>query len=187
VKSQKDHPVRGVALFEVMVALALLTGAIVALAALFSTAARTNRLARVGSLTAILASQKMEQLRGLAWGYGLAGEEYTDLDTDISVWPEASGGSGLAESPGGTLSGNVAGFVDYLDQHGAWLGAGASPPSGAVYVRRWSVRTLPDSAHDTLILRVVVVLRGSEGRLTASSVLPLEAAQLTSLRSRRGP
>lgn len=176
----------GFALFEVMVALALLTGAVVALAGLFNVSARANRTSRASSLAVILALQKMEQLRGLAWGYGPAGEEWVDLDADISVWPESSGGSGLAASPAGSLLANLPGFADYLDGSGNWVGTGSSPPAGTVYVRRWSIEPLADSPLDTLVLRVVVFLRGTEEGIRSPGVLPRAAAQVTSVRTRRG-
>lgn len=177
----------GFALLEVMVALALLAGAVVALAGLTVIAARANRLSRVGTLGGTLASQKMEQLLGLAWGYGPAGEDHVDVSTNASVWPEAAGGGGLAESPEGTLTSNTDGYVDYLDEHGRWLGTGTLPPAAAVYARRWSIRPLSDSPLDTLLIRVVVLMRGPAADLGTSLLLPADAVQLTCARFRRGP
>lgn len=176
----------GQGLAEVVVALGLLAGAVVGLAALFGLASSANRTSRAAGMAAILAAQKVEQVRGLAWGYGVEGHERTDLETDLTAAVEGPGGAGLATSPDGTLSANVVGFVDYLDENGRWLGNGASPPAGCAYVRRWSIRALPESPLDTLVIRVLVVRRGTEGRVVERGRLPLDAVQLTCLKARRG-
>lgn len=176
---------RGFALFEVMVALALLAGAAVALAGLFGIAGAANRRSRERSLGVLLASQKMEQILGLAWCYGPDGDERADLVTDLSVYPETGGGSGLSEGALTSLVSNTSGFVDYLDADGAWIGTGASPPAGTAFVRRWSIRVSPDHPADTLIVRVVVVRLG-----IGSSAVPAPdtpgVVELTCARSRRG-
>jgi hypothetical protein len=175
----------GVALLEVMVALALLTGAVVALAGLFSVAARSNGEARRATLMTIAAGQKMEQLRGLSWAVAEDGSDLADVSTDVSVWPETGGGTGLRPSPPDTLTTNTAGFVDYLDEHGSWVGTGPAPGPSAAYIRRWSIEPLADSPLDTLVLRVVVVPRSA-----ASAAVPREARfdaiPLSSVRARRG-
>lgn len=174
----------GAALFEVMVALSLLAGALVAIAALFGMATRSNRAARDSSMGTILAAQKMEQLRSLAWAYGENGSDETDVETDLSVAPEGPGGSGLSPSPAASLLSNTMGFVDYLDDDGKWVGTGVAAPMGAVYVRRWSIEALVDSPLDTLVVRVLVVPL-SAARSAPPGGVPTEAVCLTSVRSRR--
>jgi hypothetical protein len=174
----------GVALFEVMVALSLLAGAIVSLAGLFGLAARSNREARSAARMSIAAAQKMEQLRSLSWASGEDGEDETDVSTDISVSPEGGGGPGLRPSPAGTLVSDVTGYVDYLDDHGLWVGAGTDPPVDAVFTRRWSIELLPDSPLDTLVLRVLVV-RTSSARSAPPAEGRDQAISLTTVRSRR--
>lgn len=173
------------ALAEVMVALAILMGAIVTLAGLVAIATDGNRTSRSGSLATVLAAQKMEQLLGLAWGYGEEGRARTDIATDHSRWPEAEGGLGLSPSPGGTLTASVAGFADYLDEDGGWVGGGAAPPPRTAFVRRWSILPLADSPEETLVLRVVVI-PWPRAR-AAPEQLPRDAVVLTRARSRRGP
>ncbi len=173
------------ALVEVMVALALLLGGVMTLAGLASVATDSNRVSRTDSVSMILAAQKMEQLLGLAWGYDTSGAERIDLQTDVSRWPEADGGTGLAASPDGTLAADVNGFADYLDENGRWLAAGGSPPPGAAFVRRWSIQPVADSPADALVFRVVVVPRPS-GPADACR-LRTDGAILTRVRSRRGP
>ena len=174
----------GVALLEVLVALALLTGVIVSLAGLFGIAARSNREARCATRMSIAAAQKMEQLRGLSWAFGEGGEDEADLSTDLSTWPESAGGNGLRPSPGGTLTSDVSGYADYLDDQGNWVGNGAAPPGAAVYTRRWSIEPLADSPLDTLVLRVVVVLTAA-ARSRPPGAGRDAAVVLTTVRSRR--
>ena len=109
----------GFTLLEVMVALALLTGALLAVAQLLVVAARAAVLSRDVTTATCLAGQKMEQLRGLAWGFDIDGGTSDDADSDVAGWPDAvTGGTGLSRSPPGSLGSNVAGFVDYLDEAG---------------------------------------------------------------------
>jgi len=174
----------GVALLEVMVALGLLAGAIVSLAGLYVVAARSNHEARSATRMSIAAAQKMEQLRALSWAVAEDGEDAADLSTDLSTSPESAGGPGLRPSPAGTLASDVAGYVDYLDDHGLWVGSGAAPPPDSVFTRRWSVEPLAENPLDTLVLRVVVVRTAA-----ARSGPPVEAhagaVELTTVRSRR--
>jgi hypothetical protein len=174
----------GAALLEAMVALGLLAGAIASLAGLYGVAARSNSEARRATRMSIAAAQKMEQLRGLSWAVAEDNEDATDLSTDLSTLQESAGGPGLRPSPPGTLTSDVAGYVDYLDEHGLWVGAGSGPPAGAVFTRRWSVDPLAESPLDTLVFRVVVVRTAA-----ARSGPPAEgrdgAIALTTVRSRR--
>lgn len=165
----------GMVLSELVVALALLAGGLVTLAGLFGVASRSARAGRASTHCAILAVQKVEQLRALAWGVTDGGDAAVDSTTDVSTVPETSGGTGLSASPAGTLSANVPGFVDFLDAGGAWVGSGASVPQDAAYIRRWSIAPLADSPLDTVVIRVVVM-----------AVVPPGAASLSTVRSRRG-
>lgn len=114
-----------------MVATAILATAIVSLGQLFAIAVVSNRGARATTYATLLASQKMEQLRGAV---------YADL----------------TPSPGGALGRNTSGYVEYLDAYGRSLGGGESPPAGTVYVRRWSIEPLPANPDNTLVLQVFV-------------------------------
>jgi hypothetical protein len=97
----------------------------------------------------------MEQLRALQFAFDPTGLRLTDLTTDLASDPPAPGGPGLTPSGAGSLDANVPGYVDFLDVHGRPLGGGTSPPSGAVYVRRWSVEPVGASS-DLLLLQVLV-------------------------------
>jgi prepilin-type N-terminal cleavage/methylation domain-containing protein len=153
-----SRPEAGFTLIEVMIALLVLAIMALGVAQMFGVAIQASSGARHQTSTSILASQKMEQLRALTWGYddtGL-GLPVTDTSTDLTTEPPGDGGGGLNPSPGNTLRTNTAGYVDYLDQRGQWVGNGATPPPAAVYIRRWSIEPLPTNPNNTLILQVLV-------------------------------
>jgi hypothetical protein len=144
----------------VLVAMLLLVAIAVGVAQLIGIAARAGRAAREQTSATILAAAKIEQLRSLAWAYdpgpGAPPMPRTDLSANLSVDPPGDGGPGLAASPPGTLSHSVPPYVDYLDDQGAWVGNGSTPPTGAVFIRRWAVRSLPADPSRTLVLSALV-------------------------------
>jgi type II secretory pathway pseudopilin PulG len=149
---------RGCSLIETLISAALLAVLSAGVAPLVAIAVQANRDARGQTSASLLAVQKMEQLRSLTWRIDAAtGLTITDLTTDISVDPPTQGGPGLSASPPQALAENVPGYCDFVDQHGAWVGNGALPPAGAVYVRRWSISPLPSEPDRTLVVQVVVV------------------------------
>ncbi len=167
-------------------ALAIFLTGTVALAVLFTASTAANRSARGTTYASVLAEQKMEQLRSLAWGFDLLGLPLSDTTTDISVMPPTTSGSGLSPSPAGSLTTNMAGFVDYLDQNGKWVGTGITAPAGTVYIRRWSIEPLPTNPNNTLILQVFVTRRTSRGTADQGSVARLpEEARLVSVKTRK--
>ena len=149
---------RGFSLIEVLFAVGLLAVLSIGIAQLFGMATKANFAAKGQTSTALLAVEKMEQLRGLTWGFDVGpnalGLPTSDLVSNISVDPSTAGGLGLNPSPAGTLDNNIAGYVDYLDRNGQWIGNGLTPPVNAVYVRRWAVDPLPNNPNNTLVLRV---------------------------------
>lgn len=178
---------------EVVVATAIAVVAILGLAPLAVIGTRAVLAARHQTSTTLLAIQKMEQLRSLAWGFtevagGLPGAAVADLTTDLSVDPPGQGGTGLSPSPAHALALNTPGYVDYVDEAGAWIGTGASPPPGTVYIRRWSIVPLPADPADTLVLQVRVLALSREARRHAgSSDARLEdETRLVSVRTRKG-
>jgi hypothetical protein len=181
----------GFSLIEASVALALLAGALVALADLLAVGTRLNSLARVTTMTALLAEQKMEQLRSLTWGFDPLGLPASDLTTDVALLgasatvcgPARSGvGLGLTPSADDTLAANVDGYVDFVDARGCSLGGGAAAPAGAAFVRRWAIALLEGSAEATLVL-TVRVLRWPAAASAAGRV-PGEA-RLVTLKTRK--
>lgn len=160
-RSRTQHPLvaSGFTLVEVLVAAMLLIVAAAGVAQLLALGLRATQSGRETTSTGTLASQKIEQLRSLTWTYDAAGAPHSDTYTDLSRDPPAPGGRGLDLSPSGTLDRDVAGYVDYLDARGRWIGAGPDPPPGAIFVRRWAIQTLDDDPQDSrvLIVRAAVV------------------------------
>jgi prepilin-type N-terminal cleavage/methylation domain-containing protein len=178
----------GFTLLEVLMALALLTGVLLVVAHLLVVAARAADSSRDATVATVLAVQKVEQLRALARGVAPDGTDVDDLQSDVAAWPaQPTGGTGLAPSPPGTLLVDTAGFVDYLDGTGQWVGSGASPPAGAAFARRWSIDPAGPAAPTSLVLRVGVWRRPRAWSL----VLPVSSSwrpliQLETVKARRG-
>jgi prepilin-type N-terminal cleavage/methylation domain-containing protein len=118
---------RGFTLVEAVTAISIIAVALTALAQLFVIASHANADARRSSFASILATQKIEELRSLG--------------ADLSQEGEAS------------LSSDISGACDFLDEYGRSLGTGTSPIPGTVYIRRWSVEPIP-SDPDTFVLQV---------------------------------
>jgi type II secretory pathway pseudopilin PulG len=170
---------RGFSLVEVLAAAVILMTGLIAVAQMFVVSTNTNMAARRVTTTAVLAQQKIEQLRALTWGFDDFGLPISDFTSDIAVSPPTpAGGVGLQASPGDTLNASTPGFVDYLDAYGAWVGTGAAPPVGAVYVRRWSVEPLPTNPNNTLVFQVLV------GRISPAGP-PSDLARQVSLKTRK--
>ena len=122
---------RGFSLIEVIVSVGLLAVVSLSVAQLFAAATEATLSAREQTTTAILASQKMEQLRGLTWGFEPESRlPVSDTTTDLTVDPPSPGGRGLSPSPAGVLTTSLPGYVDYLDAQGGWIGRGVDPPGG---------------------------------------------------------
>ncbi|MGH9348154.1 MAG: type IV pilus modification PilV family protein [Vicinamibacterales bacterium] len=148
---------RGFSLAEVVVAIGITTSALLALAQLFAMAISANTAAKNTTFATVLAEQKLEQLRALAWGFDPLGLPLTDTTTNTAVDPEAPvGGTGLTPSPGTALQQNTPGWVDYIDRNGRIVGSDAIPPASALYFRRWSVEPLPTNPNNTIIIQVLV-------------------------------
>jgi prepilin-type N-terminal cleavage/methylation domain-containing protein len=155
---------RGFSLIEVMVASAILACAVLSVAQVMAVATSSTADARgVGEAT-LLAWQKVDELRGLAFTFDDAGGPVTD--------------DALAPSPGGTLSRDTSGYVEYLDTLGQRLDDGglAGRPRGARYRRRWAI-ALSTGSPDAVIVRVRVLDVAREGEL----------ASVATIRARRRP
>jgi prepilin-type N-terminal cleavage/methylation domain-containing protein len=184
----------GFSLIEVLVATMIMAVALVTLAQLFAISTRTNHGARSSTYAAILAEQKMEQLRALTWGYDLLNLPLTDMSTNAAAF-EATGACaavtagaavGLTPSPGNTLAANTDGYVDYVDADGCGLGGGDTPPAGTAYIRRWSIEPLPTNPNNTVVLQVLVTRRFDRGSADNGNVQRLpEEARLISVKTRK--
>jgi type II secretory pathway pseudopilin PulG len=148
----------GFSLMEVVVAIGLLSAVSLGVAQLFAVSTRANLTARGSTSTTALAEQKMEQLRSMTWGFDDSGQglPVSDTSSNFAVNPPAQNGGGLNPSPADSLERNVAGYVDFLDASGNWVGTGSDMPRSAVYIRRWSIQPVPTNPNNTLVLQVLV-------------------------------
>jgi prepilin-type N-terminal cleavage/methylation domain-containing protein len=186
VPQRATTPDRGFTLIEVLVATAILVVVATGIAQLIALAVRTSEAARARTASAFLATQKMEQLRSLTWTSDETGASQSDFSTDLSLDPPAAGGTGLAPTPSGTLERSVRGYVDYQDAAGRWIGAGLTPPSGAVYVRRWAVLPLADDPDNARVLVVLAATLREEASIRGSPRPRLpEDTLLISLKTRQ--
>jgi prepilin-type N-terminal cleavage/methylation domain-containing protein len=162
---------RGFSLIEVVIAMGLLTVVSLGVAQVLALTTRSNLMARGATSTTSMAQQKLEELRGLTWGFDLQGQglPMSDTTTNLSVFPPAHNGSGLNPSPADSLEQNTSGFVDFLDANGVWTGTGSTPPGSAVYIRRWSIVPLPTNPNNTLVVTVLVTPVASEMARVASA------------------
>ena len=161
----------GFTLVETMIATTVLAGALMLLGEVVLAATRATGDAAALSYATVLAAQKLEQLRTLAMNVDASGLAVTDTSTNTAAVPEAAiGGTGLAPSPASAADVNTAGYVDFLDGAGVSLGGGGAQPTGAVYVRRWSILALPSNPDDTRLLQVVVSRIDRRGAVRLTTV-----------------
>jgi prepilin-type N-terminal cleavage/methylation domain-containing protein len=186
----------GFSLIEAMVATTILAVALVSLADLLVYATRATMGSRNTTRAVILAEQKMEQLKALAWSSTDDGGSVSDVGSNVAAasvsgqcGAVATGAAvGLTPSPAGALAINTDGYVDYVDAHGCALGGGQVPPPGTTHIRRWAI-AVTDSSRDTLVLQVVVTRRGIRTSALGggtSGRMPDEAT-VVSLKTRRAP
>ena len=164
----------GFALLEVLITAGLVVTVAAGSSHILSIAIRATHSARVRSIGSMLAAEKIEQLRSLAWTHTTtAGPAISisssDFTSDLSTDPATDAGPGLLPSPPGTLDANVAHYVDYLDGSGTIV-TGGSPPAAAVFIRRWAVRPLTSDPGNILIFTVVVTTRARGGVPSADAV-----------------
>lgn len=181
---------RGFSLIEVIISMALLTIVSLGVAQIFAMSTRVNSVARGQTSTTAMAEQKIEQLRGLTWGFDLQGQglPLTDTTTSLAVYPTTTSGSGLNPSPADSLEQNTPGYVDFLDANGTWVGTGTTPPGTAIYIRRWSILPLPTNPNNTLVLQVLVTPIASEATRVATAYTRtrmLPDALLVSVKTRK--
>jgi prepilin-type N-terminal cleavage/methylation domain-containing protein len=152
---------RGFTLLEVLVALAIVIGVVVASAQLVSIAVRANILAGTTTTIVVLAQQKLEEILSETEGVAIP-------------------------SPAGALAGNVDGCFDYVDRRGHVLGAGATPPPGSDYLRRWSIDPLADSGAGTLVVQVLVTdVRNAAGDASASAARRVDRVRIAAAKARK--
>jgi len=188
-KSQRSNVAAetGTTLVEVLIATVVLLTGVLAMAQMFILSTKNNVTSRNDTLATVLAEQKLEQLRALAYGFDMAGLPVSDINTDTSVSPPAAdGGTGLQPSPATALQENTAGFVDHLDHYGAVVGNAVAAPATAQYTRRWSVEPLPTNPNNTLILQVLVTPVRNRGAADQGNVARLQGeARVMTIKTRK--
>jgi type II secretory pathway pseudopilin PulG len=159
---------QGFTLAETLVALGISVTLLATLVPVCFRAVASALSAHQQSMATMLAAARLEQLRGLAFGYEDAGAagllRVTDTTTNMASGTLAGGGTGLSPSPPGALLHDTEGFVDYLDAAGRWAGTSMPAAGGAAYVRRWAVTPVPAALEDALVLQVLVAPLGQENR-----------------------
>jgi type II secretory pathway pseudopilin PulG len=180
----------GFTLVETLLAVSLLTMMVLTMGTVMVLAARASQSGAATDMAAVLAAQKLEQLRALTWGFDVSGTPSSDVSTNLASSPEQpAGGPGLSLSAADALQRNVEGFSDFLDARGTVLADGMLPPA-TVYVRRWSVRPL-DGLENGIVLQVLVTRWKSRGASDtdasdrAARRLPDEA-RIVSIKMRKG-
>lgn len=128
----------GFSLLEVLVASALLAGAIGVVAALVTRAAEQSGRSQRVTIATTLAQAKLERLRAATFRFDGNGGRVDAAE--------------LAPSAADALRQDAPPHVEGLDRFGDHLPPGARP----AYFRRWSITTAPDDP-DTLVLAVCVV------------------------------
>ena len=161
----------GFSLVEVLISMGILTAVSLGVAQLFALSTRATFVGRGQTSTTAMAEQKMEQLRALTWGFDTEGQglPVSDTTSNLAVDPPSAAGSGLNPSPSDSLEQNTPGFVDFIDPHGAYVGAGSTPPGTAAYIRRWAIRPLPTNPNNTLVFQVLVTPVANEQSRVASA------------------
>jgi hypothetical protein len=122
----------GVSLVETLAASALILIAIAGLGSMGMLGmTSTENDGHLAARCTEYAQDKMEQLLVLAYG---------DTTSDTRVFPSTNaGGTGLAVGGSSVSAAPAAGYVDYLDQNGNLLPAGAGVPADWFYIRVWAV------------------------------------------------
>jgi prepilin-type N-terminal cleavage/methylation domain-containing protein len=168
----QPHADDGFTLVEALVALFLLASVALGLADLTARAVNITGRAREQALMIALAQQRVEQLVGLGWGLGdgVSTMPVADTGTDLSRANATTGGFGLAVSPVNALAVDTAGYSDFADRRGNWLGSGPAMPPGAAFVRRWRVSRVPSTTACLAVEVLVDAVRGGSRAPTAAAV-----------------
>ncbi len=119
----------GFSLIEVLVAMALLAGALASVAQIVVLVSASTMAARHATFASVLAAQKLSQLHS---------QPLTELGLSA---PDAW----MRSTPG---------FVEFLNGGGESLGWSDPPPANTIYVRRWSVTPLAGDPAGGVVLQV---------------------------------
>ena len=132
---------RGFALLEALIACMLMATAVAALVHLVMLATTQSLAMRRSATAVVLAQAKLEELRGLLWGYDEAG---------VPI-----GSPQLDTSPPSTLTNSIDGWMEVFDR----FGDPVDEEEAAGFERRWSIGRFNAADPDTLVLQVCVFVR----------------------------
>ena len=130
---------RGSSLLEAVIAAALLATVLTGVLPLVTTAVAATTAARADLVAAHVARQRLAQLQALTHATlpsGVIADDRSRLDEAEVFTP---GGPGLQPTGLTPLQAPTAPWVDWLDEHGAWLASGTQVPPGARFSRRWGI------------------------------------------------
>lgn len=129
----------GSSLLEAVIAAGLLATVLTAVLPLATTVVSGSAGSRADLMASHLARQRLSQLQALTLARSVSGE-VADLQSRLDT-PEAFGlgGAGLTPTGLAPLQSSTSSWVDWLDEHGTWQGAGVQQPPAARYRRRWGV------------------------------------------------
>ena len=122
----------GYSLVEAVVATGLMAGALASLGQMFAISIANNVTARAGTYATVLAEQKMEQLRGLTWGF------------DILITGRAASGNSAAYNIRGAIKNNL----------GAMTVVGSVKTVLAEDDATWDANVAADQSSQSLVVRV---------------------------------
>ena len=104
----------GFSLIEAIIATGLLATLVVGVGQVFLVSSRAIHVARVRTLAAILAAQKMEQLRSLSWAHAPGGGLLSDT-TNLSASLRPGTDQDSSPAPAGSLDTDMPSYVDYAN------------------------------------------------------------------------
>jgi Tfp pilus assembly protein PilV len=76
------------------------------------------------------------------------------------------------------IDGEVISGTDFIDGRGQWIGAGALPPPGTVYVRRWIAEPMP-ATFGASLLQVSVTLTSQMGGGEAAQIVSVKTSRIS--------
>lgn len=129
----------GSSLLEAVIAAGLLATVLTGVLPLATTVVSGAAASRADLMAAHLARQRLSQLQVLTHARSASGS-IVDLQSRLDTADAFGfGGGGLTPTGLAPLDSSTVSWVDWLDAHGAWQGAGVDPPPTARYRRRWGV------------------------------------------------
>jgi len=155
----------GLGLLEVVIALSILLVLSLGILPLGVLAiARTENEGHLAARTTEYSQDKMEQLLSLA---------YNDAVTNTcGVVSTPSGGTGLAVGGSSDLNAPAAGYVDYLDQAGNFVGT--TPTADWFYKRVWQI-TSPFANIKQVTVTTIVARGFGHGRTPQATLVALKS------------